>query len=258
VKRRILLLLGLLLAAIPLTATFALRRARATDPPAERVPVLLELFTSEGCSSCPPADDTLARLAREQSVDGAQIVPLAWHVDYWDSLGWPDPFSSAAFSDRQRGYASFLGRGSIYTPQAIVDGRAEMNGSGERALARAIADAARGPKARVSATVRADGDARVIDIAVGPLPSGAEPSEILVVVTQDHARVQVPRGENAGRTLDHIAIAREVRNLGTASSTGETRKSVRFTTVKPGSSIVIVVAEQLRRKVWGVRAVPLV
>src|SRR2546428_12779716 len=101
--------------------------------------VLVELFTSEGCSSCPPADAVLARLHREQPVPSVQLIVLSEHVDYWNSLGWKDPFSAAVFSDRQGRYG-----GHIYTPQAVVDGRADLLGSDERGLVRAVTAAGRG------------------------------------------------------------------------------------------------------------------
>src|SRR3989442_13813872 len=102
--------------------------------------VLLELFTSEGCSSCPPADAVLARLHREQPVPGVQLIVLSEHVDYWNSLGWKDPFSAAVFSDRQGRYG-----GHIYTPQAVGDGRADVLGSDKRATGRPVTAAGRGP-----------------------------------------------------------------------------------------------------------------
>ena len=110
-----------------------------------RVPVLVELFTSEGCSSCPPADELLAKLSREQPVDGATIVPLAFHVDYWNRLGWVDRFSSPQFTKRQQEYAAAL-RADTYTPQMVVDGRDEFVGSDDARARQSIADAAQSRK----------------------------------------------------------------------------------------------------------------
>jgi hypothetical protein len=170
-------------------------------PPAttgDPVPVIVELFTSEGCSSCPPADAVLARLEEKQPVPGALVIPLAHHVDYWDSLGWPDPFASSAATKRQHSY-----RGN-YTPQAIVDGSAEMVGSRGSALESAIADAAKRPHVKVLITPGAQtGEVTVSAPAVAD-------SEIVIALVQARARVAVPRGENGGKTLDHTAIVREL------------------------------------------------
>src|SRR6267142_4441733 len=127
-------------------------RAEAADGSAPRRMVLVELFTSEGCSSCPPADAVLSQLVARQPVAGVKVLALGEHVDYWDRLGWRDPFSSAAYSARQADYASkaFHG-GDIYTPQMVVNGREALVGSDYRAATAAIARAARpsGPRARV-------------------------------------------------------------------------------------------------------------
>jgi hypothetical protein len=218
---RIIVALGCLLLAV---AALGLRTRTTSASPAnkisgdasssERVPVLVELFTSEGCSSCPPADGVLARLERAQPIAGARIIPLAFHVDYWDSLGWSDPFASSASTARQRAYAP-LG-GGTYTPQAVIDGRTELVGSRSGALEQGVERAARQAHVRMDIDVRAIKDAFEVTVRTGPLPEaiGAAPKEaqLLLAVTQSSARVSVPRGENAGQTLEHTAIVRELRD----------------------------------------------
>jgi len=167
--------------------------------------VLVELFTSEGCSSCPPADAVLARLHREQPVPGVQLIVLSEHVDYWNSLGWKDPFSAALFSDRQGQYS-----GHIYTPQAVVDGRADVLGSDERAIVRAVTAAGREPHGTLRLTATPSG----VRIAVTGL-SGHSDAEVMVAVVEDGLVSKVERGENAGRTLAHTAVVRALQRGGT-------------------------------------------
>src|ERR1700686_990870 len=123
-----------------LACIFGAQASRAGD-----VPVLAELFTSEGCSSCPPADALLMKLDRLQPVPGARVIVLSEHVDYWNQLGWRDPFSSPQFSKRQADYARLMGS-EVYTPQLVIDGRVQLNGSDAKDIQDAIARAAARPK----------------------------------------------------------------------------------------------------------------
>jgi hypothetical protein len=178
-------------------------------PPAERQPVIVELFSSEGCSSCPPADTLLASLARAQPVPGAEVIALEFHVDYWNYLGWSDPFSNAAFSGRQRAYSSAFGLRSIYTPQMVVDGRAEVLGSDRDGAKSAIADAARAPRAKLTLALAGD----KIAVTVADLPDAKDPSSVWLAITEEGLRTDVPRGENAGSTLAHGPIVRSLARI---------------------------------------------
>lgn len=194
--------------------TVALFAAPRVAAPSSRTPVLVELFTSEGCSSCPPADDLAARLEKAQPVLGADIVVLAHHVDYWNRLGWRDPYSSAAASARQGEYARAFGLDSVYTPQAVVNGRAEFVGSDEDKMTAAVARAAKQPSASVD--VAADGDAVTVRVANLPKTNGG--AQVWLAVTEDNLSTDVPRGENAGRRLAHTGVARRLQSLGAAKN----------------------------------------
>src|SRR5882724_3062867 len=124
--------------------------AAGTLPGQSRVPVIVELFTSEGCSSCPPADNVLSRMEREQPVEGVEIIALGEHVDYWDQLGWKDRFSSPLFTARQQEYGQIFHLESVYTPQMVVNGAKEVLGSDSRAVQEAIRAAAKEPHAEVA------------------------------------------------------------------------------------------------------------
>jgi len=166
---------------------------------AETPPVLLELFTSQGCSSCPPADALLGELVREPHVIG-----LAWHVDYWNRLGWPDPFAHRAWTDRQRAYASML-RTEVYTPALVVNGALMVVGSNRRAVAAAMREA---PRLTVPASLRRQGPQLVAE--VGSLPPGAHLS--LAIYDPEHTTT-IGAGENGGRKLREFRIVRELRAL---------------------------------------------
>jgi len=180
-------------------------------------PVLVELFTSEGCSSCPPADQVLADLGREQPVPGAEVIILSQHVDYWNRLGWRDPLSASEFSDRQRDFARTFRRDGVYTPQMVVDGRQEHVGSDAPAAREMIAAAARQPKAAVSLSM--DGDRLKIEIGALPLDPG-EVADVQLALTEDGLKSRVVRGENEGRTLWHRGVVRRLSRIGVADSRG--------------------------------------
>lgn len=189
----------------------------------KRSPVLVELFTSEGCSSCPPADELLARMDREQPVVGAEIIVLSQHVDYWNDLGWADPYSSASFSERQNEYASAFHHDGVYTPQMVVDGQAEFVGSNWEKAHDAILSAERAQKAAVqisrAETGAADG-AIQLNIKVENLPtlSANDNAEVLLAITESDLHSSVARGENAGRSLSHTAVVRQLSVIGNLDS----------------------------------------
>ncbi|MEZ5293869.1 MAG: DUF1223 domain-containing protein [Vicinamibacterales bacterium] len=197
--------LGAAAVAVPWTSRAS---ARAEGP---RTPVIVELFTSEGCSSCPPADRLLRHLAEAQPVEGAEVIVLSEHVDYWNRLGWKDPFSSSVFTGRQEAYVSRLGAESLYTPQAVVDGMFEMIGNDQPAVLEAVAKAARRPKVPLDVAVASAGaDAIRVTVRSGPI-SGSR-LDLLIAVTERDLSVKVTRGENARKTLAHTGVVRVVRS----------------------------------------------
>jgi hypothetical protein len=172
--------------------------------------VLVELFTSEGCSSCPPADAVLARLHEQQPVPGVKLVVLAEHVDYWNDLGWADPFSNHLFTERQSRYGD-----RMYTPQAVVDGRIDVLGSDAAGIERAAAAAASDPHGGV--TCRIPPGQKKIFFAVSGLPPHG-PAQVLLATVEDGLTSKVLRGENSGRTLPHTAVVRALQGIGTIAA----------------------------------------
>jgi hypothetical protein len=185
-------------------------RTATVEPTAQRLPApaaepiaVIELFTSEGCSSCPPADRLLRDLAARND---ARLFPLAFHVDYWNRLGWRDPFSDAAYSQRQRAYARAVGTGRVYTPQMIVNGQREFVGSRRGEAERAIQQTLDVPvAATVDLRTILEGRAVSVDYAVANAPDDAV---LHLALVQCEAEQDVARGENAGRTLRHANVVR--------------------------------------------------
>jgi hypothetical protein len=190
--------------AILALAAIAISCASPLGAKAEPVNRVIELFTSQGCNSCPPADRLAGELAR---VPGTVVISLP--VDYWDYLGWKDSFASPAFTARQKAYSKARGDMQVYTPQVVVDGVAHAVGS-ERDAIDDIAAASPTPKVPISETV--DGDHVRIEVATSE--ASAKGAKVWLVPILSSASVAIGRGENAGETVTYTNVARELRSLG--------------------------------------------
>jgi hypothetical protein len=177
--------------------------------------VVVELFTSEGCSSCPPADAIFRDLQSRGGVDGVELVLLGEHVDYWNHLGWRDSFSSQQFTARQEDYTGKLRVPSAYTPQAVVDGSAEVVGNDEGALRQAIANSAKKVKP-VQVSVQWDSASQTAHIKT----ERANVGKLFVALTEDELTSSVKSGENGGHTLHHSAVVRRLVDTGHVPATG--------------------------------------
>ena len=221
---------------------------------APRRPVLVELFTSEGCSSCPPADALLEKLDRDQPIAGAQIIVLSEHVDYWNRLGWKDPFSASAFTARQEQYDRRFGLSGPYTPEMVVDGSAEFNGSDARAAESAVRQALEQPAVGVRIRPHGNGEAAVT-VEVDPLPAGkTRKANVFVAFAADHGTSDVLRGENQGRSLHHVAIVADIQQAGTIDAhAGFSGKiPLRAGRAPGGSRLIVFIQEGGIGRVWGV------
>ena len=169
---------------------------------------VLELFTSEGCSSCPSADETVARLLAKNK---ANVYVLSYHVDYWDKLGWKDEFSSASFTQRQNQYASAFGLNSIYTPQVVVNGSTEFVGSDEARLNAATESSTENQSSfNISLTIKRNANFITVIYEI----NGNTAGQLLnIALIQPEATVSIKRGENGGRTLRHVNIVRSLKIL---------------------------------------------
>jgi hypothetical protein len=214
--------LFLLASAIAVFAIVHTSHAEVHPGAGPHPPVVVELFTSEGCSSCPPADRLLAEI-QEQSRPGAEIIVLSEHVDYWNYIGWQDPFSSKQFSDRQSAYAQTVGSDEIYTPQMVVDGAAAFIGSDAARATKEIARAATVPKRSLNVTAK-EVPGAVIEASIQP--SELEPGDtVFIAVAEDGLETVVKRGENAGRALSHTGVVRLLKELRPNVGSGGTLKT---------------------------------
>jgi hypothetical protein len=222
------------------------RGKRTERPPAP--PVVVELFTSEGCSSCPPADNVLAVLER------SGVIVLGEHVDYWDSLGWKDRFSSPLFSSRQQDYGNAMRTGNIYTPQVVINGEKEALGSDSRAIQIAISEAARGLRAPVVLRLSSE---QTIAIQVGKLPRGSHKADVLLAVTETGLESNVSAGENTGHKLRHAAVVRTLSRLAELDPrtpgeyTAEARLNLKPDWVRANLKLVLLVQDKENRHIVG-------
>jgi hypothetical protein len=181
-------------------------------------PVLVELFTSEGCSSCPPADFFLSHLLKDQPVPGVHVIALSEHVDYWNQLGWADPFSTRGYTERQGQYAQTLRDQGPYTPQMVVDGVTGLVGSDAHKALQVIAEAAKTPKANVTLECKAVPFS--LDVHVD---AAHDDADVLLAIAENGLSSNVARGENRGRSLAHDGVTRRLMVIGRA------RKQTAFT-----------------------------
>jgi hypothetical protein len=238
-------LLRLILAGVVLACSFAGAAAQG--------PVVVELFTSEGCSSCPPADSVLRELSRQPAGSTPQVVLLGEHVDYWNYIGWTDRFSSPQFSQRQSDYARAFHLSGGYTPQMVIDGQVQFVGNDPTEVWRKIEAATKDPKP-VQVALQWQGNNLQINLTV---PPGTARGKVLLAVTEDGLSTQVEAGENGGRTLHHAAVVRQLRELGTSD-----KKTIE-TTVAPARDwnaaqlkVAILVQDPDTKKILGAASTP--
>jgi len=207
----------LIIAGLGATAFINEKLLKTANNTGDKGFAVVELFTSEGCSSCPPADQLVAKIQKEDA--DKPVYVLAFHVDYWNRLGWKDMFSSADYSRRQEDYAGYLHLQSVYTPEAVVNGTTEFVGSEESTLRKAIQrNLAKAAAAKLSISASAPNDNAT---TVTYSTEGTDKSTVLLIaLLQKNAQTKVERGENQGRTLSHVQIVRKLQKVNLSSSNG--------------------------------------
>ena len=264
----------LLSLAASMVATVLIKRAHAQDVAAQEptargvnAPVVVELFTSEGCSSCPPADQLLAKLEVEQPITNVEVIALEEHVDYWNNGGWIDPFSSSTATMRQYAYAGALGNGNAYTPQMVVDGQSEFVGSRTGQARNVIQQAGSKKKTEVTLTaaerdkVDNGGKGDKFFLSVGTIPnlSNGDTPEIWMAITETGLHSNVRGGENSGKDLHHAAVVRKMWKIGAAKGSGATSfSSEERVKIDPGWKrenirVVAFLQEKKSKKILGAR-----
>ena len=230
------------------------------------IPVVVELYTSEGCSDCPPADRLLTELVAEQPLAGVQVIALGEHVDYWNYLGWTDRFSSAALTQRQEDYqARVFAPTPVYTPQLVVDGHLQSIGSNRAAVRQVLRRAAGATKADVHLAVSDPQAGRASATIAVDLTAGMmlrEPADVLVAIVEDGLVTEVPRGENRGRTLEHNAVVRYLGVVGEMPQSDRSRSLTTSIVLAPDWQparlrVIAFVQERNSRRIVGAASVSL-
>ena len=248
---------SLLLFAVNPVVRFATAEDAAPGNPSSVA--IVELFTSEGCSSCPPADALLRQINLTQTSAGQLIVGISEHVTYWNGLGWKDPFSLPVFTDRQSVYASRLAPEGPYTPQIVLNGREQFVGSDAGALERALRDDARRSHLHLSIVSSALSSSG-LDVRLSLAGERSRPLDILAVLTDDADQSNVLRGENGGRLVQHVSVARLLTRVTTIRGDGE--QSVHVTVpngFQPGTGhhLILFAQEQHQGAILGAATTPL-
>ena len=237
IKSLLLVLIIFTLAAISLSA---------------KTPVLVELFTSQGCPSCPEADSVLAQLENTQPVAGAEIITLAWHVDSWDTFNWKDEFSSPVFTQRQTIYSRALFINPIYTPQMFVDGTVYFIGSKEDKATKAIVNAIKNTKPEVNLSMSGE----KLSVHIPNLPKH-QTATVYLAFTESNLVRKIGSGNNAGKTLEHPSVARGLQAIGMIDAQGSQFKIETILQLQPewkkeNLKVVVFVQENATRKIIAV------
>jgi hypothetical protein len=218
--------------------------ATADTSGADEGPLVIELYTSQGCSSCPPAEVLLNQLASAGALSGRKLAPLSFHVDYWNDLGWPDPYSQPAWTARQQAYARALDD-RVYTPELVIAGQVGIVGSQQSRIAKAIAQAP--PQSAVTASASWE-PKRVIVQASAPADA-----DVWVAVWEDGTHTAVPRGENAGATLANDRVVRKLERVASAGHAGKIEIALDGAW-KPGGAVAF--AQRTDRRISGAMLLP--
>jgi hypothetical protein len=241
--------------------------AASADGSAAKTPVLIELFTSEGCNTCPPADKVLGYMEEKQPFPGTTVIALEEHVDYWNHEGWNDPYSSAKWTERQQNYAGLFKK-QEYTPQMVVDGKKELVGSNGPGVVEAVKAAVQAPKTDVKIVAGAvdPKGVRHYTVTTGKLVggNGGDSAEVWLAVTEDGLQSTVNAGENSGQTLHHAATMRSLQKIGVADAGKASDSFSGDATVKfdpkwnaANSHVVVFIQEKKSRDVLGASEIAL-